>query len=61
MIPFKGDAEVTQPILGGPVATAPLSGVALPHNDPDPEDHGPYALVTSIRGRNARHCCARKN
>ncbi|CAN5757614.1 tripartite tricarboxylate transporter substrate binding protein [soil metagenome] len=31
MIPFKGDAEVTNAILGGHIDAAPLSGVAVPH------------------------------
>lgn len=33
MIPFKGDAEVTNAILGGHIDAAPLSGVAVPHID----------------------------
>lgn len=31
MIPFKGDAEVMNAILGGHIDAAPLSGVAVPH------------------------------
>jgi tripartite-type tricarboxylate transporter receptor subunit TctC len=31
MIPFKGDADVTNAILGGHIDAAPLSGVAVPH------------------------------
>jgi len=33
MVPFKGDAEVTNAILGGHIDAAPLSGVAVPHID----------------------------
>lgn len=31
IIPFKGDAEVTNALLGGHIDAAPLSGVAAPH------------------------------
>lgn len=31
MVPFKGDADVTNAILGGHIDAAPLSGVAVPH------------------------------
>lgn len=31
VVPFKGDAEVTNAILGGHLDAAPLSGVAVPH------------------------------
>lgn len=31
MIPFKGDADVMNAILGGHIDAAPLSGVAVPH------------------------------
>ena len=33
MVPFKGDAEVTNAILGGHIDAAPLSGVVVPHID----------------------------
>ncbi len=33
IIPFKGDAEVTNALLGGHIDAAPLSGVAVPHVD----------------------------
>ncbi|MGO4390369.1 tripartite tricarboxylate transporter substrate binding protein [Variovorax sp. M-6] len=31
MVPFKGDADVTNALLGGHIDAAPLSGVAVPH------------------------------